>query len=137
MTTCLVVGGGGREHALAAALVEAPSQPRVIAAPGNAGIAAIAETVDVEATDVPRIVQLAKERRADLVVIGPEAPLVLGLGDVLRAEGIPALGPDRAAAELEGSKAFAKRAMQEAAVPTARWDVFTASEPAIRFAESL
>ena len=135
MPKCLVVGSGGREHALAQVLVQSPSKPEVIAAPGNAGIADIAETVSIEATDVDRIASLAKGM--DLVVVGPEAPLVLGLADVLRAEGIPVLGPNRAAAELEGSKAFAKRAMRDAGVPTARWDVFDDAGAAIRFAGSL
>src|SRR5688572_4760062 len=135
MPKCLVVGSGGREHALAKVLVESASKPEVIALPGNAGIAEIAQTVAVEATDVDRIVQLS--RGMDLVVVGPEAPLVLGLADALRAEGIAVLGPNRAAAELEGSKAFAKRAMRDAGVPTARWDVFEESEAAIRFAGSI
>jgi phosphoribosylamine---glycine ligase len=134
---CLVLGGGGREHAIAQALVDSPSRPEVIVAPGNAGIEGIAETISLDPSDRDRVVTLARERAVDLVIVGPEAPLVAGVGDALRAAGVPVLGPNRAAAELEGSKAFAKAAMRDANVPTARWSVFDEAGGAIRFAKEL
>lgn len=137
MARVLVVGGGGREHALVDALLRSPSRPEVLAAPGNAGIGADCEVVEVAVSDVPGLTRLAEARGVDLVVVGPEAPLVAGLVDALQARGIRALGPRQAAARLEGSKSFAKEIMDAAQVPTARWGTFTAPEPAIAFAASL
>ena len=117
--TVLVVGGGGREHALVSALMKSPKTPRVICAPGNPGIAAQAEVRPIPLTDLDGLVALAAEVQADLVIIGPEAPLVAGLADRLRAAGIPTVGPSAAAAALEGSKAFSKEIMVAAGVPTA------------------
>jgi phosphoribosylamine--glycine ligase len=116
----LVVGGGGREHAIVRALLRSPQNPEVIAAPGNAGIARDrVACLDVAAEDVGGIVRAARDGGADLVVVGPEAPLVDGVVDALAAEGIAAFGPSAAAARLEGSKAFAKELMKEVGVPTA------------------
>ena len=116
----LIIGGGGREHALAWKLQKDQPSIEIVAAPGNLGIAALGRCVDVSADDTPRLVELATREKPQLVVIGPEAPLAAGLADALRAAGIPVFGPSRAAARIESSKAFAKALMREAGVPTAR-----------------
>jgi phosphoribosylamine---glycine ligase len=129
---CLVVGGGGREHALVRALLASARVTEVLAAPGNPGIASEpgARCVAVGANDIPGLVALAREG-VDLTVVGPEAPLVAGLADALRAAGCLVLGPGAGAARLEGSKAFAKEIMAAAGVPTAGAQVFSALEPAL------
>jgi phosphoribosylamine--glycine ligase len=116
----LLLGGGGREHALALSLAADPSVEALVAAPGNPGIATVAELRQINPTDPAAATALAVEIGADLVVIGPEAPLVAGVADAVRAKGIPVFGPSAAAARLEGSKAFAKDVMTAAGVPTAR-----------------
>jgi phosphoribosylamine---glycine ligase len=115
----LVVGGGGREHALAAALARDPGVAEVHAAPGNPGIARVATVHAVAADDGEGVVNLARGVGADLVVVGPEAPLVAGVGDDLRGAGLACFGPSAAAAAVEGSKAFAKGVMAAAGIPTA------------------
>ena len=115
----LLIGSGGREHALAVGLVADPAVQHLIAAPGNPGIAQIAELREVTATDPAAVAALAVETAADLVVVGPEAPLVAGVADAVRAKGIACFGPSGAAAQLEGSKEFAKDVMLAAGVPTA------------------
>jgi phosphoribosylamine--glycine ligase len=117
----LVVGAGGREHALVRALKRSKAAPELLCAPGNPGIAADARLLPIAVTDVDALADAAEREGCDLVVIGPEAPLVAGLADELAARGIAAFGPSRAAARLEGSKQFAKEVMQAAGVPTARW----------------
>jgi phosphoribosylamine--glycine ligase len=116
----LVIGSGAREHALCLALAADPAVTHLICAPGNAGTAAVAEQRGVDAVDGSAVAALASHVRADLVVIGPEAPLVAGVADAVRAAGIDCFGPSAAAAQLEGSKAFAKDVMAAAHVPTAR-----------------
>src|SRR5215467_117279 len=120
----LVVGSGGREHALAWAISASPLVDALYCAPGNAGIAEEAECVPIRATDIVGLVQFCHRERIDFVVVGPEMPLVMGLVDALEAEGIPAFGPNAAAAALEGSKAFAKDLCQRAGIPTAAWRRF-------------
>jgi phosphoribosylamine--glycine ligase len=127
----LLIGSGGREHALALGLVADPAVEQLIAAPGNPGIAQVAELREVKATDPDAVAALAAEVGADLVVIGPEAPLVAGVADAVRAREIACFGPSAAAAQLEGSKAFAKDVMTAAGVPTARSRVCT-TEPEVR-----
>ena len=116
----LVVGAGGREHALAWSLSRSGSLTELHAAPGNPGIAALAHCHPVRADDHSALVSLARELRIDLVVVGPEAPLVAGLADELRRRGIAVFGPSASAARIEGSKSFAKEVMEAAGVPTAR-----------------
>jgi phosphoribosylamine--glycine ligase len=119
----LVVGGGGREHALVRALSRSGRAPELLCAPGNAGIADDARCLEVAASDVAALVRTAKAEEVDLVVVGPEAPLVEGAVDALDGSGIPAFGPGREAARLEGSKIHAKELMAEAGVPTAAHSV--------------
>ena len=114
----LVVGGGAREHALVHSLLADPSVTEVLAAPGNAGIATEIDTMPLDVTDPAAIAELAGDLAVDLVVIGPEGPLVAGAGDLVRAQGIACFGPSQAAAALEGSKAFAKEVMAAAGVAT-------------------
>ena len=116
----LIVGGGGREHALAWKLKRDEPGLELLAAPGNPGIATLARCIPVSATDVPALLALARTERVDLLVVGPEAPLAAGIIDAARGARIPAFGPTRAAAEIETSKSFAKELMLRAGVPTAR-----------------
>ena len=126
----LVIGSGAREHALCLALAADPAVTSLVCAPGNAGTAAVAEQRGVDANDGGAVAALATEIGADLVVIGPEAPLVAGVADAVRAAGILCFGPSAAAAQLEGSKAFAKDVMTAAGVPTAAARVCTNSDDA-------
>ena len=133
----LIVGSGGREHAIGWKLAQSPRQLELSFAPGNAGTAQLGENLPVSAEDVPGIVQLACERQVDLVVVGPEVPLALGLADSLLAAGIAAFGPVQAAAQLESSKAFAKAFMRSQSIPTAGYETFTDFEPAAAYLRQL
>lgn len=121
----LLIGGGGREHALAWKLAQSPLLERLYCAPGNAGIAEIAETVALDVKDHDAVAAFCKEARIGLVVVGPEAPLVAGLADDLEAHGIPVFGPSKAASALEGSKGFTKDLCTEYGIPTAAYGRFT------------
>ncbi|MGZ6544868.1 MAG: phosphoribosylamine--glycine ligase [Actinomycetota bacterium] len=133
----LVVGGGGREHALAWRLAQSPLVEELLAAPGNAGIASVARCVAVPADDIPGITALVERERIDLTVVGPEGPLVAGLADELVARGRAVFGPSAASARIEGSKAWAKELMLRHGIPTAHAGVFTTLEPAIAFVDEL
>jgi phosphoribosylamine--glycine ligase len=129
----LVVGSGGREHALCWSLAASPFLKKLWCAPGNPGIADVAETVPIDVLDIAGLVAFAREQAVDLVMPGPEAPLVAGLADALAEAGIPCCGPTAAAARLEGSKAFAKEVCDAAGIPTAAWESFTDAAAAREF----
>jgi phosphoribosylamine--glycine ligase len=133
----LVVGGGGREHAMIWRLAQNPTVDRLYAAPGNAGIAREATCLGVAADDLRGIVVAVDREQIDLVVVGPEAPLVAGLADELEARGHPVFGPTRDAARIEGSKAWAKKLCERHGIPAARSRAFTELGPALEFAEEL
>ncbi len=128
----LVIGSGGREHALVWKIQQSPFVDKIYCAPGNPGIAQHAECVDIQPTDIPRLLEFAVNEKIDLTVPGPEAPLVQGLVDEFEAKGLTIFGPSQKAAELEGSKAFAKWLMRKYNVPTAEWQVFYNAEEARR-----
>ncbi len=129
----LLIGSGGREHAIAWKLKQSPKVTHLICAPGNPGIAQYAECVNIGVTDFDKIEKLAKDRRVDLVVIGPEDPLALGLTDRLQKAGFKVFGPNKAAARLEGDKWFSKEIMRQQAVPTAEARSFTDPEAAEQY----
>ncbi|MGI6168197.1 MAG: phosphoribosylamine--glycine ligase [Christensenellales bacterium] len=125
----LVVGGGGREHALVWKLARSPKVDEIYCAPGNGGIADLAQCVDIAASDVDRMVEFAVENGVDFCVVAPDDPLALGMVDEMQKRGIPAFGPDKAAAEIESSKVFAKELMRKYGIPTADYGVFSQEEP--------
>tara|TARA_B100001989_G_scaffold245464_1_gene215264 strand:+ start:1013 stop:2308 length:1296 start_codon:yes stop_codon:yes gene_type:complete len=129
----LLVGSGGREHALAWRLKQSQSCTHLYCAPGNAGIKDQAECIDISVSEIDKLVEFAKNKAIDLVVVGPEAPLVDGLADKLKAEGIPVFGPSAAAAQLEGSKGFMKDIAKKYNIPTAAYGRFTDLEEAKAF----
>jgi phosphoribosylamine--glycine ligase len=129
----LVVGGGGREHAIVWRLSKDRARHQLFCAPGNAGTAELAVNLAAGAEDLPAILDWSRRERPDLVVVGPEAPLCAGLADLLAAERIPVFGPSRDAARLEGSKAFCKSVMEQAGVPTARAARFERADEALRY----
>lgn len=131
----LVVGSGGREHALAWKLSQSPKVSEIFIAPGNGGTRLHGTNVDIQDDDLPGLVNFAKENQIDLVVAGPELPLVLGIKEALAKEGIPCFGPGAYAANLEGSKAFSKITMRDSGVPTAPFQVFDEYEQAKKFVE--
>ena len=126
----LILGSGGREHALLWKLAQSPEATKLYAVPGNPGMAELAECVAGSIEDNAAVVKLAQEKKIDLVVVGPEVPLTNGVVDALRAAGIKAFGPTKAAAELEGSKSFSKDIMKKYGIPTAKYEVFTDADVA-------
>ena len=126
----LVIGSGGREHALTWKIAQSPMVDRVYCAPGNAGIATIAECVDIPVTDLHGLRNLAEIKGIDLTIVGPELPLTLGIVDLFEEAGLKIFGPNRRAAEIEGSKVFAKRLMDRYGIPSASYEVFTDREEA-------
>jgi len=133
----LIVGGGGREHALAWKFSLSPRVKKIFCAPGNAGIAALAECVNIQSDNVPAILDLVRSEKIDLTVVGPEAPLVAGLVDALEHEGYPVFGPRRKAAEIEGSKVLAKEIMLKYDIPTAWYGVFDNAEQAASYIKKI
>ncbi|MGM9969202.1 MAG: phosphoribosylamine--glycine ligase [Anaeroplasma sp.] len=133
MAKVLVVGGGGREHAIVHALSKSSKISELYAAPGNAGIAKLAICVNIKDTEVDKLVEFAKEEAIDLVVVGPEASLALGIIDEMTKAGIKAFGPTKKAAQIESSKKFAKDLMLKYNIPTARYEAFSDYEEAIKF----
>jgi phosphoribosylamine---glycine ligase len=131
----LIVGSGGREHALAWKLKQSPSTDRIFCAPGNAGTAEIGENAAISANDLAALVRFAKENRVDLTVVGPDDPLAAGIVDRFAAEGLRIFGPTKMAARLESSKIFAKKLMDDQRIPTAEAGTFEHSEDALRFCD--
>jgi phosphoribosylamine--glycine ligase len=129
----LIVGSGGREHALAWKAAQSPRVAQLYIAPGNAGTARVAQNVAISADDTAALVAFAREKKVDLVIVGPEVPLANGVGDALRAAGIRVFGPSRAAAQIESSKTFAKAFMARHHIPTARYAAFTEFDSARDF----
>ncbi len=129
----LIIGNGGREHALAWKIAQSRRVERVFVAPGNAGTALEAENVDIQATDFKKLIKFAKENQIGLTVVGPEAPLTAGIVDAFLAEKLRVFGPTKAAAELEGSKVFCKNLLRHADVPTADYRVFRTADRAVTF----
>lgn len=129
----LIVGNGGREHALAWKIAQSPRVDRVFVAPGNAGTADEAENVDISPTDTARLIKYAKQNEISLTVVGPEAPLVAGIVDAFQKEKLRIFGPSKAAAQLEGSKVFCKELLRHADVPTADYQVFRDANRALTF----
>lgn len=131
----LVVGSGGREHAVIRKLAENPEIDRVFCAPGNGGISVQAQLVEIKATDVEGMVAFAKKEGIDFVVVTPDDPLVLGMADAMEEAGIPAFGPSKKAAQIEGSKVFAKNLMKKYGIPTAKYEVFDDPSKVIAYIE--
>ena len=132
----LVVGGGGREHAVIKALKKNKNVEKIYATPGNGGISADAECVGIGAKDIPQIVEFAVQNAIDYAVVTPDDPLVLGAVDALTEKGVPCFGPSKAAAIIEGSKAFSKELMKKYGIPTATYEIFSDQEKAIKYLET-
>ncbi len=132
----LIVGGGGREHAIATKIAENPQVEKLYAAPGNGGMASICECLPFKATDVDGIVSWAAENKMDYVVVAPDDPLCLGMVDALAEKGIPAFGPRANAAIIEGSKVFSKNLMKKYGIPTAAYEVFTEYDAAVAYLQT-
>lgn len=132
----LVIGGGGREHAIIAKLAQSPKVTKIYAAPGNGGISELAECVPLKAMDIDGVVHFAAENKIDLTVVAPDDPLVAGMVDALEAENLRAFGPNKAAAIIEGSKVYSKELMEKYNIPTAKCKVFTDAEKTLEYIRS-
>ena len=132
----LVIGSGGREHAICLALSKSAKVTELYCAPGNGGIAQVASCIDIKATDIPGVVNWAKENCVDFVMVAPDDPLAMGMVDALQAAGIKAFGPTAAAAIIEGSKAFSKELMKKYGIPTATYETFTDMQQALDYVEA-
>lgn len=132
----LVVGGGGREHAIAWSLSKSPRVDKIYCAPGNGGISQIAQCVDIQATDIPQMVKFVKENPIDFVMVAPDDPLALGMVDAMEAEGIKVFGPRKNAAILESSKIFSKELMEKYSIPSAKYRAFTDIDAALEYVSS-
>ena len=133
----LVIGSGGREHALTWKLRQSPHADQIFCAPGNAGTGEIAENVATPASDLMALVRFAKENRVDLTVVGPDDPLAAGIVDLFTSEKLRAFGPDKSAARIESSKIFAKELMRTQKIPTAEARIFSSSSEALQYCERL
>ena len=132
----MVVGGGGREHAIIKKIKENPAVSQIFALPGNGGIAADAVCVDIGAKDIEGITKFAVENNIDFAVVAPDDPLVLGAVDALKAAGIKTFGPDKKAAIIEGSKAFSKELMKKYNIPTAAYEIFSDMDKALEYVKT-
>jgi phosphoribosylamine--glycine ligase len=133
----LVVGGGGREHAIVWKISQSPNVKEIFCAPGNAGIKKIARCIDIPAEDIKTLADFAEKERMDLTVVGPEVPLVLGIVDEFEGRGLRIFGPSKAASQIEGSKVFAKKLMQKYNIPTADFRIFNNSADAINYIDEI
>ncbi len=129
----LVVGSGGREHTLVWKIAQSPLVKKIYCAPGNAGISQLAECVDIGATDIDRLLRFADEKRVDLTIVGPEAPLAIGIADTFQSQGLRVFGPSQKAAEIESSKIFSKYLMEKYHIPTAKFESFDVYDKATEY----
>ncbi len=133
----LIIGSGGREHAIAWKAAQSPRFSKLYIVPGNPGTASLGENVDVNASNHSAVIQFCKERNIDLVIVGPEIPLAGGIADSLSGAGIRCFGPSQAAAQIEASKSFAKEFMRRHKIPTARYQIFTDIQSALKHIETV
>ena len=133
----LIVGGGGREHAITWAVAKSPRVDKIYAAPGNAGIAELAECVDISVMDAEKLVAFAKEKEIDFVIVGPDDPLAAGVADAFLDAGIKTFGPRKNAAIIEASKAFSKDLMKKYDIPSAKYETFTDPGKALDFLKTM
>lgn len=132
----MVIGGGGREHAIIKKIKKSPKVDEIYALPGNGGIAKDATCINIGAKDLDKIVEFGKENKIDFAIVAPDDPLVLGLVDLLKEAGIPCFGPDKKAAIIEGSKAFSKNLMKKYNIPTAQYETFTDMDEALKYLDT-
>lgn len=137
MVDILIIGGGGREHALAWKLKQSPKVGQIFVAPGNGGTASVGTNVDIKATDLPALAKFAEDKKIDLTVVGQDDPLALGIVDLFHKKNLKIWGPKKGAAQIESSKTFAKNLMQQTGIPTARFQTFSNYDSALKYLESV